>query len=62
VLVEDERDVDGTSVCSGQTDDHVRVWFEGVDLLGSMVEVRGTEVRADGIRGAQLLNVMTEVS
>jgi threonylcarbamoyladenosine tRNA methylthiotransferase MtaB len=58
VLVEDERDVDGVSVCSGQTDDYVRVWFEGRDLLGSMVRVQGNEIRADGIRGARLLEVI----
>jgi hypothetical protein len=34
VLVEDERVIDGVSVCSGQTDDYVRVWFEGSGLLG----------------------------
>ena len=28
VLVEDERVIDGTSVCSGQTSDYVRVWFD----------------------------------
>jgi threonylcarbamoyladenosine tRNA methylthiotransferase MtaB len=58
VLVEDERIVDGTSVCSGQTDDYVRVWFEGKGLLGKIVTVQGTEVRADGIRGAQLIGVV----
>ena len=52
ILVEDEREVDGVSVCSGQTSDYVRVWFEGKGLLGDMVEVVGHEVRADGIRGA----------
>jgi threonylcarbamoyladenosine tRNA methylthiotransferase MtaB len=57
VLVEDEREVDGAGVCSGQTDDYVRVWFEGQHLLGSLVEVEGNEVRADGIRGARLLEV-----
>jgi threonylcarbamoyladenosine tRNA methylthiotransferase MtaB len=51
VLVEDEREVEDAVVCSGQTDDYVRVWFEGKGLLGSMVEVRGEQVRADGIRG-----------
>lgn len=51
VLVEDEREVDGRSVCSGQTDDYVRVWFEGQGLLGQMARVEGEEVRADGIRG-----------
>jgi threonylcarbamoyladenosine tRNA methylthiotransferase MtaB len=51
VLVEDERDVDGMSVCSGQTDDYVRVWFEGRNLLGALAAVRGTRVRADGIEG-----------
>jgi threonylcarbamoyladenosine tRNA methylthiotransferase MtaB len=58
VLVEDERVVDGVSVCSGQTDDYVRVWFEGSGLLGALVTVQGTEVRADGIRGARLLEVL----
>jgi len=58
VLVEDERAVDGVTVCSGQTDDYVRVWFEGERLLGSMVELWGAEVRADGIRGAQLERVI----
>lgn len=51
VLVEDERVVDGVSICSGQTGDYVRVWFEGAGLLGSTCMVQGTEVRADGIRG-----------
>jgi threonylcarbamoyladenosine tRNA methylthiotransferase MtaB len=59
LLVEDERvvtDAEGTSnVCSGQTDDYVRVWFEGRGVLGTMVEVEGGEVRADGIRGAALV-------
>lgn len=57
VLVEDERVIDGTAVCSGQTDDYVRVWCEGEGLLGNLVEVRGHEVRSDGIRGAELLRV-----
>lgn len=57
VLVEDEREVNGVAVCSGQTDNHVRVWFEGRGLLGAMVEVQGSETRADGIRGAGLLRV-----
>jgi threonylcarbamoyladenosine tRNA methylthiotransferase MtaB len=51
VLVEDERIVDGVSICSGQTGDHVRVWFEGRGLYGRLVEVVGDEVRADGLRG-----------
>ncbi|HVF53861.1 MAG TPA: tRNA (N(6)-L-threonylcarbamoyladenosine(37)-C(2))-methylthiotransferase MtaB [Actinomycetota bacterium] len=51
VLVEEEREVDGVSVASGQTGDHVRVWFEGRGLLGSIVDVRGEAIRADGIRG-----------
>lgn len=51
VLVEDERIVDGVGICSGQTDDYVRVWFEGSGLLGRTVAVRGEEIRADGIRG-----------
>ena len=58
VLVEDERVVEGTSVCSGQTDDHVRVWFEGSDLLGSMVRVQGGEVRSDGIRHCEFIKVL----
>jgi threonylcarbamoyladenosine tRNA methylthiotransferase MtaB len=57
VLVEDEREVQGARVCSGQTDDYVRVWFEGSDLLGRLAIVRGNEIRADGIRGAELLGV-----
>ena len=60
VLVEDERDVDGVSVCSGQTDTHVRVWFEAAGLLGKLVNVQGNEVRADGIRGARVLEVIRE--
>jgi threonylcarbamoyladenosine tRNA methylthiotransferase MtaB len=55
VLVEDERVVEGVGVCSGQTDDYVRVWFEGEGLLGRLVEVSGGEIKADGIRGASLL-------
>lgn len=51
VLVEDERMVDGVSICSGQTGDYVRVWFEGGGLMGATCSVQGTEVRADGIRG-----------
>jgi threonylcarbamoyladenosine tRNA methylthiotransferase MtaB len=54
ILVEDERIVDGTGVCSGQTDDYVRVWFEGEGLLGELVQVTGGEIRADGIRGASI--------
>ena len=55
VLVEDERIVEGVSVCSGQTSDYVRVWFEGAGLLGRIVHVMGHEVRADGIRGGTLV-------
>ena len=58
VLVEDERVADGESVCSGQTDDYVRCWFGGEGLLGKLVEVRGHEVRADGIRGADVLRTV----
>lgn len=58
VLVEDERVIDGTSVCSGQTDDYVRAWFEGEGLLGSMVSIVGEEIRADGIRGAKVLETL----
>lgn len=57
VLVEDERVVDGVGVCSGQTDDYVRVWFEGEGLLGALVEVEGNEIRSDGIRGGRLVEV-----
>ncbi|MFN2593422.1 MAG: tRNA (N(6)-L-threonylcarbamoyladenosine(37)-C(2))-methylthiotransferase MtaB [Actinomycetota bacterium] len=55
VLVEDEREIDGQPVCSGQTDDYVRVWFEGAGLMGKVVIVLGHEVRADGIRGATVV-------
>lgn len=55
VLVEDERDIDGATVSSGQTTDYVRTWFEGKGLLGAMVKVQGERVRADGI-AARLLN------
>ncbi|HEX2241387.1 MAG TPA: MiaB/RimO family radical SAM methylthiotransferase, partial [Actinomycetota bacterium] len=51
VLVEDERVVDGESICSGQTDDYVRVWFSGKALLGRMVDVIADEIRADGLKG-----------
>jgi threonylcarbamoyladenosine tRNA methylthiotransferase MtaB len=51
VLVEDERDIDGEWVSSGQTGDYVRVWFEGRGLLGSFATVRGERMRADGIAG-----------
>ena len=57
VLVEDERVIDDASICSGQTDDYVRVWFEGEGLLGRVVLVEGHEVRADGIRGGTLVAV-----
>lgn len=56
ILVEDERVVDGVSVCSGQTSDYVRVWFEGSGLFGKLVHVMGHEVRADGIRGGTLVH------
>jgi threonylcarbamoyladenosine tRNA methylthiotransferase MtaB len=56
VLVEDEREVDGVGVCSGQTDDFIRVWFEGSGFLGSLVEVEGQEIRADGIRGGRVVS------
>lgn len=49
VLVEDERMVGDASVSSGQTDDYVRVWFEGTGLLGSVATVEGARVRADGL-------------
>ena len=50
VLVEDERVVEGASVCSGQTDDYVRVWFEGDGLLGRVARVHAYEIRADGLK------------
>lgn len=49
LLVEDERDIDGVTVSSGQTGDYVRAWFEGGGMFGEMVEVVGERVRADGI-------------
>jgi len=54
VLVEDERDVDGVRLCSGQTGDHVRVFFEGRGLYGSMAGVEATRPRADGLEGRLL--------
>ena len=57
VLVEDRRDIDGAMVCSGQTDDYVRVWFEAEAALGSLVSVEGTRIRADGIEGRLLTTV-----
>ncbi|MGH2748901.1 MAG: tRNA (N(6)-L-threonylcarbamoyladenosine(37)-C(2))-methylthiotransferase MtaB [Actinomycetota bacterium] len=57
VLVEDEREIDGTTVCSGQTDDYVRVWFEGEGLLGAMVSVMGERTRSNGI-GGKFLEVL----
>jgi threonylcarbamoyladenosine tRNA methylthiotransferase MtaB len=55
ILVEDERVVDGVPVCSGQTDDYVRAWFEAGGLLGKMVTIEAHEVRADGLRGGRVL-------
>ena len=55
VLVEDERVVDGVAVCSGQTDDYVRAWFEAEGLMGKMVTIEANEVRADGLRGGRVL-------
>jgi threonylcarbamoyladenosine tRNA methylthiotransferase MtaB len=55
ILVEDERVVDGVPVCSGQTDDYVRAWFEAGGLLGKMVTIEADEVRADGLRGGRVL-------
>lgn len=56
VLVEDEREIEGAWVSSGQTSDHVRVFFEGRGRYGSMVTVAATHVRADGLRGHLLLD------
>jgi threonylcarbamoyladenosine tRNA methylthiotransferase MtaB len=53
VLVEDERVIDGSGVCSGQTNDYVRVWFEGRGHFGEIVPVRGTRLRADGLEGVE---------
>ncbi|HEV2757826.1 MAG TPA: tRNA (N(6)-L-threonylcarbamoyladenosine(37)-C(2))-methylthiotransferase MtaB [Actinomycetota bacterium] len=58
VLVEDEREVDGAVVSSGQTSDYVRVWFEGGGVLGRIVSVRGSGIRSDGVRG-ELMEVTT---
>ena len=55
ILVEDERVVDGVAVCSGQTDDYVRAWFEAEGLMGKMVTIEADEVRADGLRGGRVL-------
>ena len=60
ILVEDERVVDGVSVCSGQTDDYVRAWFEAEGLLGKMVTIEADEVRADGLRGGRVLETIKE--
>ncbi len=57
VLVEDERSVDGIGVCSGQTGDYVRVFFEASGLLGSIVSVQGERIRADGV-GGRLVSVV----
>ena len=58
VLVEDERDVDGARLCSGQTGDHVRVFFEGRGLYGAMVGVEATGTRADGLEGRLMAGVV----
>jgi threonylcarbamoyladenosine tRNA methylthiotransferase MtaB len=52
VLVEEERRVEETTVCSGQTSDFVRVWIErdgSESLMGRMATVEGVRVRADGL-------------
>jgi threonylcarbamoyladenosine tRNA methylthiotransferase MtaB len=54
VLVEEERVVDGVAICSGQTSDFVRVWFERAadeSLMGRMSVVEGVRIRADGLEG-----------
>jgi threonylcarbamoyladenosine tRNA methylthiotransferase MtaB len=62
VLVEDEREIDGRGVCSGQTGDYVRVFFEGRGLLGSMAAVEGERVRADGIGGRLRAEALTNMT
>ena len=57
VLVEDRREVEGVTISSGQTDDYVRCWFEGDCELGSIVEIAGKRIRADGIEGTLLRTV-----
>jgi threonylcarbamoyladenosine tRNA methylthiotransferase MtaB len=54
VLVEEERVVDGVTICSGQTSDFVRVWVERAadeSLMGRMSVVEGVRIRADGLEG-----------
>jgi threonylcarbamoyladenosine tRNA methylthiotransferase MtaB len=51
VLVEEEREIGGDYVSSGQTGDYVRVWFHARDLVGSFATVEGERVRADGLGG-----------
>jgi len=62
VLVEDERVVEGATICSGQTSDFVRVWFEGSGLLGRTVAVEGKRVRADGLEGRLISSRMNAVA
>jgi threonylcarbamoyladenosine tRNA methylthiotransferase MtaB len=54
VLVEEERVVDGVTICSGQTSDFVRAWFERAGdecLMGRMAAVEAVRIRADGLEG-----------
>jgi len=52
VLVEEEREVEGARVSSGQTSNFVRVWFEtvgGESMLGQLANVEAVRIRADGL-------------
>ena len=55
VLVEDEREVEGVWVSSGQTGDHVRVFFEARGCYGVVVPVEATHIRSDGLKGHMLM-------
>jgi hypothetical protein len=57
VLIEDVRAIEGERVCSGQTGDYVRVFFDGDAPLGTLVAVEGERIRADGVGGRLLAAV-----